>query len=300
MLSQILPQDILEIINSTFNLGLITEIRIRNGFPIIVAEKGRYFVLKSAGRVVYASLSLIDYCLAKASEYSLYAFQNQIQKGYITCKGGIRIGLAGETVFENGKNKTIKNISSLNIRVPHEIKDCSLTAMNFILSEGIVKNTLIISPPGCGKTTFLRDISRKLCELNNILNIFIIDERFEIASHNGTNCLLNVGEYTDVISGCDKAYGFREGVRTLRPDVIITDELATKSDIEACEAAIMSGIRVLASAHADCVSDLRKKGEFNELIAGNYFDRFVVLSQSRGPGTVESVQNEKLDYLYMR
>ena len=81
---------------------------------------------------------------------------------------------------------------------------------------------------------------------------------------------------------------------------IITDELATKSDIEACETAIMSGIRVLASAHADCVSDLRKKGEFNELIAGNYFDRFVVLSQSRGPGTVESVQNEKLDYLYMR
>ncbi len=300
MLRNVLPPDILEIINSSHNLGLITEIRIRNGFPIVVGEKGRYFALKNLGKIVYSSASLIDYVLAKASEFSLYAFQNQIKQGFITCKGGIRIGLAGESVIEDGKNKTIKNIQSINIRVPHEVKDCSLTAMNFIISDRKIKNTLIISPPGCGKTTFLRDISRKLCELSDVINILVIDERFEIASQNNGKRLLNVGEYTDVISGCDKTYGFREGVRTLRPDVIITDELISTSDTLACNNAIMSGIKVIASAHGEDLNDLKMKETFRSLLSERVFERYIILSSNNGPGTVECVFNENFERLYMR
>ena len=110
MLKEILPAEILNVVSLSHKITQITEIRIRNGFPIVVAEKGRYFTLKNSGKIMYASLSLIDYILAKASEYSLYAFQNQIKQGFITCKGGIRIGLAGESVYEDGKNKTLKNI----------------------------------------------------------------------------------------------------------------------------------------------------------------------------------------------
>lgn len=300
MLEQILPPDIIEIVKISHNLGFITEIRIRNGFPIVVAEKGRYFTLKNRDRIVYASLSLIDFVLAKASEFSLYAFHNQIRQGFITCKGGIRIGLAGESVIEDDKNKTLKNIQSINIRVPHEVKDCSLTAISFMISDKKIKNTLIISPPGCGKTTYLRDISRKLCELSDVINILLIDERFEIASQSGHVRLLNVGDYTDVLSGCNKAYGFREGVRTLRPDVIITDELISKEDVCACDNAIMSGIKVIASAHAEDINDLKNKDIFKEILSSKRFERYIVLSSNKGPGTVECVYNENFEYLYLR
>ena len=300
MLKEILPAEILNVVSLSHKITQITEIRIRNGFPIVVAEKGRYFTLKNSGKIMYASLSLIDYILAKASEYSLYAFQNQIKQGFITCKGGIRIGLAGESVYEDGKNKTLKNIQSINIRIPHEVKDCSITAMHFIIQNRKIKNTLIISPPGAGKTTFLRDISRKFSELSDIINILIIDERFEIASQNGGIRMLNVGEYTDVLSGCDKTYGFREGVRTLKPDVIITDELVSKNDVESCVNAIRSGIKVIASAHGEDLNDLKNKTIFRELINENAFERFVILSSNNGPGTIECVMNEKFEYLYVR
>lgn len=300
MLEEILPPDMLDILKLSHNLAYITEIRIRNGFPIIIAEKGRYFALKNRERIIYASASLIDFILARASEYSLYAFHNQVKQGFITCKGGIRIGLAGEAVYEDGKNRTIKNIQSINIRVPHEVRDCSLTAMNFIISERKIKNTLIISPPGCGKTTFLRDISRKLCELSDIINILVIDERFEIASQNDGKRLLNVGEYTDVISGCDKSYGFREGVRTLRPDVIITDELINLSDTVACQNAVASGIKVIASAHAEDLSDLKTKEIFKDMITNRVFERYIILSSNNGPGTVECVYDKDFQHLYIR
>jgi stage III sporulation protein AA len=169
-----------------------------------------------------------------------------------------------------------------------------------MISDRKIKNTLIISPPGCGKTTYLRDISRKLCELSDVINVLIIDERFEIASQYGGARLLNVGKYVDVLSGCDKTYGFREGVRTLRPDVIITDELVSEDDVKACNNAIMSGITVVASAHAQDINDLKNKAIFKELFSSGCFDRYIVLSANNGPGTVECVYNESFEYLYMR
>lgn len=294
MLKEILPPSLGSLIDNRYRYEDIYEIRIRCNMPIVINYLNRYEPLRNInGGQVYADKKLIDYILSRATDLSLYKYNNQIKNGYISVSGGIRIGIAGEVVLgdNNGEIKTIKNYSSVVIRIPHEIVGCADEIMEHIFDESGVKNTLIVSPPGCGKTTFLRDIARNLNKSEFPLNVLIIDERFEIASQEGGINYLDVGNYADVLSGATKEYGFYTGIRSMRPDVIITDEISSKSDIQGLKYASSCGVKVIASTHGYNHLDLKRKNNFVSLIEERVFDRYIILSAREGAGTIEMVLN---------
>ncbi|MBQ7579227.1 MAG: Flp pilus assembly complex ATPase component TadA [Clostridia bacterium] len=300
MLQEILPPDLYNIISKSFNLDFIFEIRIRVNKPIVINHSGvlKYLKNKEDNSLVCATKSDIEKIIASTTQSSLYAFMNEIKQGFITAKGGIRIGISGEVVYaENQQVQTIKNISSLNIRIPHEIKNCAHTALCYILNGGI-NSTLILSAPGAGKTTFLKDICANISSENRIYQTLICDERYEIASSHLGNVVNNVGLCTDVISGATKEFAFNFGIRTMKPDVIICDEIMNMQDAEAIKKAINSGVSVIATAHASSLTDAKSRKELKFLIDNKLFKRIIVLSARNGPGTYEGIYNENLNSIY--
>ena len=305
MLFDILPEEVKKGV-SGLNKNALCEIRLRAGKPAIVSMSGKNFLLGESGLVfeedkaIFLGREEIEKFIFRASENSIYAVNNQIQQGFITIAGGVRIGVCGSIVVENGKIITINNFSSVNIRIPHEIKNCSLPIIKFLLDEKGFKNTLIISPPGAGKTTFLRDIALQISNLNLAYNLLVLDERFEIASCvNGQN-LLNVGKFTDVLSGANKRFGFDVGIRALKPDIIFTDELAGEEDVNSVIVASSCGIKLAASMHAKNILQLKSNSFFIKLQESGVFERYIVLSQDNGPGTIDSVFDEKFNCLFCR
>lgn len=301
MLSNILPDWLYKTITQNYSLNKIYEIRIRVGKPIVLNVGGKYIRLVDNQnfyeKPMIASADLINYILTVATKQSIYAYNNQIKNCYITTDSGIRIGLCGSVVYDGEKVSTIKNISSLNIRISHEVINCSEKIIELITASGEVKNTLIISPPGAGKTTMIRDIVTKLSNEKQVNNILVVDERFEIAGLN--NNKFNVGEYVDVISGADKGFAFDNALKTMSPSVIVTDEISKETDIESIKQAIKSGVKVLATAHAKNILDLKFKKYFKSLIDDKYFERIVVLSTRNGVGTIDGIFDENLKGIYL-
>lgn len=294
MLKDVLPDDIYEILNSYVNFKSINEIRLRADKPIVLAIGGQRIFLGPRGvtgnlkEALYASKIMIEDIIFRASECSIYSVNEQIKRGYIVMKGGIRLGIGGDLIEENGNIKTMSNFTSLNIRLPHEVKNCSLPAFDYILDKNKILNTLIISPPGAGKTTFLRDFVLQLSQRNYAFNVLILDERGEIdLGNNG-----NIGNFADKISFASKSVGFENGIRALSPNLIVTDELGQKEDINAVMFAVNSGVSILASVHSDSMENFLKKPYFEEIISNKVFKRFVLLSMRNGPGTLEGIYDE--------
>lgn len=302
MLYDILPEWLYNLINKNYLYEYIYEIRIRINKPIVINYKGKYIVLSEkvdySNSVICGSADLINYILSIATKQSLYAYNDQIKQCYITTDSGIRIGLCGFAVYNNGQVSTIKNINSINIRISHQVKNCSERIINFIAGSGSVKNTLVISPPGTGKTTLIRDITYKLSNEKNIHNILVVDERFEIAGI-GSKSDLDIGGFVDVISGAKKKYAFDNALKTMSPSVIITDEISEDADIESIKQAIKSGVKVIATAHASDLNELKTKKYFEQVIKEKYFDRIVVLSSRCGVGTIDGVFDENLRGIYI-
>ena len=208
----------------------------------------------------------------------MYAYNECLKKGFLTTRQGVRIGLAGECVYDNDKIITIKNITSLNIRVPHFIENSADKIYKYVLDKEI-NSSLIISPPFYGKTTMLKSIVKKLDSEDNY-NILVVDERNEFSYIVGANI--------DSIKFCNKEYAFSYGIRSMSPDVIITDELMGKNDWKSVELAINSGVKVIASCHAENLKQLIDKESF---ISG-LFQRYVVLDSHSGrAGIVYKVYN---------
>lgn len=297
-----LPSSINEIINK-IPYSKICEIRLRANYPIVINIEGKnYFcnvngITENMDKSITITPSAINYVLSKISNNSLYTINDQILKGYVSISGGIRIGVTGELVTVNGENKTIKNITSLNIRFPHEVKNCSLNCYEYIVENGIVKNTLIISPPGAGKTTFLRDIIYQISKKENI-NILVVDERSEISGVYDGNFNLNIGQ-VDVINNCSKIYGFENGIRSMNPDVIATDEINLTDDLQIIKNAITCGVKIIATIHADSINDIKEKFRLNNINATQMFERYILLSKKNKVGSLEGVYNENFGCIYL-
>lgn len=305
MLLKMLPINIRQVFESKVSLDEISEIRIRANKPIAVNAKGKLYYLAEYGLcnklkdAICASFEMVKNIMYSATEASVYSVNNQLKEGFITIKGGYRIGIVGEVVYDDIAEKvvTIRNVSSLNIRIPHLIKDCSKMAFNYLLEDTML-NTLIISPPGVGKTTFLRDLICQIGENSYALNSLVLDERYEIAGMCDGEYQFNIGQFVDVMSGVKKKYGFEVGIRSMNPNVIFTDELATEDDVRAVQYATACGVSVVASVHSKNIASLRSKPYFEEVVKSKLFKRYVVLSTRNGLGTVEGVYNENFELLY--
>ncbi len=299
MLEKILPNDIYSILKNRVNINSINEIRLRSDKPILLQIGSKRTFLSYGGTTsnindaIIASKIMIEDIIFRASECSIYSVNEQIKKGFIVTPGGMRLGLGGDLIEENAVIKTMSNFSSVNIRLPHEIKNCSLSAFDYLIGEETIYNSLIISPPGAGKTTFLRDFIRQLSDHNYAFNVLVLDERGELDL--GTkNCL---GSFTDKISFAKKSVGFENGIRALSPHIIVTDELGQKEDIDAILYAVNCGVKILASVHSDSIESLSRKPLFDEIFKNKVFQRYVLLSMRNGPGTLEGIYNENFSRL---
>lgn len=299
-LKSILPEWLYVVITQNYNLEDIQEIRVRKNKPIKICYKGKIIDLKTNSglylKPIIASSELIEYIISCSTKNSLYAFEEQIKSGFIVTENGLRIGLCGTAVVNNDKITFIKNISSLNIRIGHNIPDVSKTIFNYIASNHEVKNTLIISPPGAGKTTFLRDIIQKLSEFQDIPNIMVVDEKFELA---GENQRFSLGNNVDVMQGSNKRFAFYDAIKVMNPSVIVTDELTGEDDIDGVRFAAWSGVGVIATAHAKNMEELKSKPYFEKLLKEKIFQRFVCLSKRNGVGTIEGVFDENSFALFL-
>lgn len=267
----------------------INEIRLRSGNHLILRFTTREIVTD----YIVSKEDILNILLS-ISKNSIYSIQNDINNGFLTIKGGHRVGVTGEVVLEDDRIKNIKNISSMNIRIAREIKGAASKLINYVVNGNNINNTLIVSSPGCGKTTMLRDLIRQISNIGK--NVALIDERGELASMYNGKAMLDVGSRTDVMSFCPKHKGITLVTRSMGPDVIATDEIGSREDIEAIKNAALTGVSLLFTMHGRNINDLKKNKEVNQIVSDGYFDVIVFLSNRNGVGTIEKIIKGKGDF----
>lgn len=285
---------------ASLNDGL-QEIRLRVNKPLTFQLNNKEIVDE-----YICTSSDIKSIVQRMSNYSIYAFEEELRQGYITIKGGHRIGICGSCVIEGGRIKTIKDIASLNIRISRAVNGCSSKLIPYILNNNMVVNTIIISPPKCGKTTILRDLARTLSnglyeEKKQGKKICVIDERSEIAACCNGVPQMDVGIRTDVLDGCPKSEGIMMAIRSMSPDVIICDEIGTYKDMDSILMALNSGVNLITSIHGFGIEDLYKRAVFKDILDNYVFKRAIVLSVAKGAGTIEYIYDfDKKERLWRR
>jgi len=284
------------------------EIRIRERRPLEIIANGEYRFVTADGGLVRSPEPAYrpsrDDCaklLDMLTDHSLYTFEEQLKRGYITIAGGHRVGLAGKTVVENGRVKLIRDISGFNIRIAKQVVGIGRSVVPALWDEssGNVHHTLVVSPPQRGKTTLIRDLARLLSSggwdggphVRAGLKVGIVDERSEIAACVKGVPTFDVGPRTDVLDGCPKAEGMMMLIRSMSPDVVVVDEIGRPEDAEAVREALHAGVRVIATAHGRNIDDVGRRPAMRELLAEPIFDRFVVLAGGRAGTRCEVYDN---------
>lgn len=237
---------------------------------------------------------------------SIYSYQSQICNGYITLKGGHRVGITGSTVIEDGKVKNITYIYSLNFRVAKEIIGCSESIIKDILKleENTIYNTIIVSPPGRGKTTLLRDIVRQIS--NGIpklgfkgINVGVVDERDEISAMYKGIPQNEIGIRTDVLSNISKAIGMKMLIRSMNPKVIVADEIGTEDDAKAINYAVCSGVKGIFTAHGESMEDILLNPMLSKLYSLNVFELLLFIDENRNIKKYLQKKRERREWQYI-
>lgn len=287
-------------------LGELEEIRLRQGRPLVLVLHDRELITDHL-----VTADEMSRALQLMSQSSIYALEEELRQGYLTLTGGHRVGFVGRAVLERGRIKTLKHIAGLNIRVSRELPGVADAVLPLLISAprrcgswpgaasgpATVLSTLIVGPPRSGKTTLLRDICRQLSAGQPALGlpglkVGLVDERSEIAGcHQGVP-QRDVGLRTDVLDACPKAEGVMLMIRSMSPDVIVTDELGRSEDVTAVEEAANAGVALIATVHGNGPSDLERRPSLRQLLATGVFRRIILLGRDRGPGTVLDVLDE--------
>ena len=275
-----LPFSIREII---YNQKDLEEIRLRSSKPLALK-------IGQETRIIdhIVSQQEILQSFEKICESSIYSYRKQICDGYITIRGGNRVGIVGSAVVDNGQVININYISSLNFRIASQRIGCSNKVIEDIIDcrNNSIYNTLIVSPPGCGKTTLLRDIVRNISNGIKMLGfkgktVGVVDERGEIAAMYKGIPQNDIGIRTDVIDNMPKPVAMRILVRSMAPDVIVCDEIGSMEDIQAIDYAMCSGVRGIFTAHGKNLDEISRNPELSKLISKKIFERIIVLNPKK-------------------
>ena len=276
----------------------VQEIRLRADKAVSMVCADKNFFIKNSGLITenYQDSSILktdkttlEKSFYNLCEYSVYSFENQISNGFITAKGGHRIGLCGTAVIKGEKISGIKEITSMNIRIAKEFFGCSLKIMN-VLGHSF-ENTLIIGPPSSGKTSILRDVARNISlgiSINRQIKTVIIDERSEIAGVSNGNSEFDIG-LCDVMNAFPKSIGIEMAIRCLSPECIICDEIGCENDIDELIKCANCGVKLIASVHADNEDDFFRKNIAETLISKCGFENLVFLDSNKNAGKIHQI-----------
>jgi len=261
----------------------VEEIRLRSNKPLMLKIGQKTEVLDYIVKQEEVLQAFERIC-----ENSVYSYRRQICDGYITIRGGNRVGIVGSAVVDNGQVININYISSLNFRIAREKIGCSDSVIEDIIdaSNNSIHNTLIVSPPGCGKTTLLRDIIRNIS--NGIQSIGfngktvgVVDERGEIAAMYKGIPQNDIGIRTDVVDNMPKPEAMRMLVRSMCPDVITCDEIGSIEDINAIDYAMCSGVKGIFTAHGKNIDEINRNPELSKLLNKHIFERIILLNPEK-------------------
>lgn len=308
-LLSMIPQQFRDVLRQLPNqvLTQLEEIRIRKEQPVELIYGNVSRFLCSSGELSAhhkkgwkISAHEMEKITNLISQHSIYALEEELKRGYVTITGGHRIGIVGKVMVEKGEVKAIRDISGFNIRIAREKKGIALPLVPFLLESGRILNTLILSPPQCGKTTLLRDLARAISYGNVHLSgkkVSIVDERSEIAGSVNGIPQKDVGPRTDILDACPKAEGIMMLIRSMSPDVIIADEIGRPEDAIAIQEALNAGVSIITSAHAASLQDLNRRPTLSRMIGQGMFERYIVLGRSKGVGTVEGIFSSQFESL---
>ena len=293
---QVLAKSVRKVVEAEgLDFEKVQEIRMRIGKPLISIYDNEERLLPK-GNTYLVTKDEIRETMEYVSHYSLYAYEHEMSQGFITIEGGHRVGVMGKAILEGNRVKNLQYISSVNIRMSHEILGCADRIMPFVTKNKQVCHTLVISPPRCGKTTLIRDLIRQISDGNQYVkgcSVGVVDERSEIGG-----CYLGIaqnqlGIRTDILDCCPKAEGMIMLIRSMAPQVIAVDEIGATEDIHAIEYAMQCGCKMIASIHGASMEEAKEKPILSRLIKEHRFERYIVLGNEKRPGEIRTVYNER-------
>lgn len=271
---KLLPKHIASAINRSGSIDDITEIRLRANKPVSLRINGKNYYITAAGRTFApgceceaASIDDINNTFFALCDNSVYSHENEIINGFISLKGGGRAGICGSVA-----GGTVRDITSINIRIPHAVKGVAKDAAE--LHGGL----LVCGPPHSGKTTYLRDYLR--IKSNSGENCCVIDCRGEIAAVVFGKPTLDVGVNTDIITFGKKADGIENALRSMNPDVIVFDEIGTREEVTMLSDCLNSGVSVATSLHCKNIEELLLRNKSLKILETGAFKYIVMLNKS--------------------
>ncbi|WP_294547459.1 stage III sporulation protein AB [uncultured Pseudoflavonifractor sp.] len=271
----------------------VEELRLRNGYPITVSGPEGEQVIPGCEQQPLTERDLAQ-VLEIATQASAHTVLEQVRNGFVTVKGGHRIGICGSGVVRDGEVCNLRRLSSLSIRVARSLPGIAARILDGLTVNGVLQSTLILSPPGGGKTTLLRDIIRAVSDGDGVtpMRVGIADERGELAAMYDGIPQLNVGRRTDVLDGCPKGTALLMLLRGMNPQVLAADEITAPADCAALEAAANCGVTLLATAHASSGGDLCARPLYRHLLEAGIFRRAVLI---QGGGKERTYQVKRLE-----
>ena len=260
----------------------VEEIRLRTGLPMTVLTPEGELSVDDFARDGIVTPEDLEQMLSSVTEYSRYASMEEIRKGYLCVRGGFRLGVCGTVVMRDGASANIREFSSFSLRIVREHIDIASDCAAKLFDGESFQSTLILSPPGGGKTTLLRDLIRILSMgdgQQRAQRVAVIDERGEIAVSYQGRAQMELGNHTDVLCSCPKALGIPMVLRAMNPQIIAVDEITAAEDIKAMCMAANCGVGLLATIHARSVAELTRKPLWRELLSADVFRRCIVITR---------------------